>query len=237
MDEDLISSLTRQVREDVIEHYLTERRLIGLQKEEVQNQAAEVKVQAQKTGRRLHRLILLMIHPEMVKRLFTLLHVPQPSFWHDCSQERFSRGVRFIHVRALTDSGRFRKLVLEAYLRLYQRMRRYDEAYEELSGLCRAVNSNIKHFQGNFDLLTMLSFLKSLDTCTLERKQVLGENFTAEEMASVDQKLYIGLISFEDLQVPLPLPLLTPELAEASMTELVHEVYRKYQKQVRRLLK
>ncbi len=236
MDEDLISSLTCQVREDVIDHYLTERRLIGLQIEEVQNQAAEVKAQAQKTGRRLHRLTLLMIQPEMVKRLFTLLKVPQPSFWHDCSQERFSRGVRFIQVRALTDRGRFRKLVLEAYLRLYRRMKRYEDAYAELSGLCQAVNSNIRHFQGNFDLLTLLSFLKSLDTGTLERKHFLGGNFTAEEITSVDQKLYIGLIKFEALQVPVPLPLPAPGQVERPMTELAQEVYRKYQQAVKRLL-
>jgi hypothetical protein len=237
MDEDLISSLTRQVREDVIDHYLTERRLIGLQIEEVQNQAAEVKAQALRTGRRLHRLIQLMIHPEMVQRLFTLLKVPQPSFWNDCSQERFSRGVRFIQVRALTDRGRYRKLVLEAYLRLYRRMRRYEDAHDELSGLCLAVNSNIKHFQGNFDLLTLLSFLKSLDTGTLERKQVLGENFTAAEITSVDQKLYIGVIKFEALQVPAPLPLPAPDQVEPPMSELVLEVYGKYQKYVKRLLK
>jgi hypothetical protein len=177
-----------------------------------------------------------MIHPEMVKKLFTLLKVPQPSFWNDCSQEQFSRGVRFIRVRALTDRGRFRKLVLEAYLRLYRRMRSYGETYEEMNALCRAVNSNIKHFQGNFDLLTMLSFLKSLDTCTLERKHFLGENFTAEELASVDQTLYIGLIKFEELQIPAPLLLPKPEQVEAPMTELAYEVYRKYQKHVRRLL-
>jgi hypothetical protein len=236
MDEDLIASLTCQVREDLIQNYVTERRLIGLQIEEVENQAAEAKRQAHRTGRRLNRLVHLMIHPEMVKKLFMLLEVPQPSFWNDCSQEQFSRGVRFIRVRALTDRARFRKLVLEAYLRLYRRMRRYGETYEELNGLCRAVNSNIKHFQENFDLLTMLSFLKSLDTCTLERTHFLGGNFTAEELASVDQKLYIGLIKFEELQVPVPLLLPKPEQVEAPMTELAHEVYGKFQKHVRRLL-
>ena len=56
-------------------------------------------------------------------------------------------------------------------------MKRYEEAYDELSGLCQAVNSNIKHFQGNFDLLTLLSFLKSLDAGTLERKHFLGGEF------------------------------------------------------------
>jgi hypothetical protein len=236
MDEDLICSLTRQIREDVIQNYLTERRLIRLQMEDIAQQAEGVRTQAQKTARRLNRLVHLMIHPEMVKKLYALLNIPQPSYWKDCSQDKFSRGVRFIRVRALTDRGKFRKLVSEAYHRLYRRMERYRDAHEKLSGQCRAVNSNIKHFQQNFDVLGMLAFLKGLDTCTLERKHFLGENFTAEELASVDQTLFIGTIRFEDLQVPAPLPLPKPELVEHPMAELANEVYQKYQKNVQRLL-
>lgn len=157
-----------------------------------------------------------MIHPEMVTKLFALLQVPQSSFWNDCSQEQFARGVRFIRVRALTDRGKFRKLLLEAYLRFYRRMRNYGEIYEELSGLCRAVNNNIKHFQQNFDLLTMLSFLKSLDTCVIERASSCSERISPpRSFASVDQKLYIKLIKFDDLRVPAPLLLLKPDLVEA----------------------
>ena len=236
MDEDLISSLTCQIREDIIQNYLTERRLIRLQIEEITKQAEETGTRARRTGRRLNRLVHLMIHPEMVKKLHTLLSVPQPSFWHDCSRDSFARGVRFIRVRALTDRGRFRKLVSEAYHRLFRRMERYREAYAELSGQCRAVNLNIKHFQQNFDVLGMLSFLRGLDTGALERKHFLGENFTPEELASVDQTLYIRAINFEDLQVPAPLPLPSPEAVDFAMAELANEVYQKYQKHVQRLL-
>ncbi len=66
-------------------------------------------------------------------------------------------------------------------------------------------------FSKNFDLLSILGFLKSLDIGDLERKHFLGENFTAEELASVDQKLYIGAIKFEELRVPAPLTLPKPE--------------------------
>jgi hypothetical protein len=236
MDDELISSLTRQIREDVIQNYLTERRLIRLQMEDIANQAEAMRSRAHRTGRRLNRLAHLMIHPEMVSKLYTLLTVPQSSFWSECSREEFSRGVRFIRVRALTDRGKFKKLVSEAYHRLYRRMERYRETYEELNGQCRAVNSNIKHFQQNFDVLSMLSFLKSLDTGSVERKHFLGENFTPEELASVDQTLYIRTINFEDLQVPAPLPLPDPETVAFPMGELANEVYRKYQEHVQRLL-
>jgi hypothetical protein len=236
MDNDLISSLTCQIREDVIQNYLTERRLIRLQMEEIANRAEGMKSLARRTGLRLNRLVHLMIHPEMVSKLYALLSIPQSSFWNECSREEFFRGVRFIRVRALTDRGKFRKLVSEAYHRLYRRTERYREAYEEMTSQCRAVNSNIKHFQQNFDVLSMLSFLKSLDSGALERKHFLGENFTAEELASVDQTLYIGTIPFETLEIPIPLDLPKPESVEYPMTELANEVYGKYRKSVQRLL-
>ena len=172
----------------------------------------------------------------MVEKLHALLNVPQPSFWSNCSEKKLSRRIQFIRVRALTNRAKFRKLVVESYNRLYQWMERYRKTYEELSAQCRAVNSNIKHFNQNFDLLTILSFLKSLDTSTIERKQFLGGNFSAEELTSVDQKLYIGPIRFEDLQVPAPLILPKLDSVESSLTELANEVYRKYQKHVQRFL-
>jgi hypothetical protein len=236
MDEDLICSLNRQIKEDILENYLTERRLVCLQIEDVEKQADGARERAVRAGRRLNRMVHQMIHPEMVERLYALLNVPQPSFWSNCSEKKQSRRIQFIRVRALTDRAKFRKLVVESYNRLTQWMERYRKTYEQLSGQCRAVNSNIKHFNQNFDLLTILSFLKSLDTSTIERKQFLGGNFTAEELASVDQKLYIGPIRFESLQVPAPLILPRLESVESSLTELANEVYRKYQKHVQRFL-
>jgi hypothetical protein len=236
MDDDLICSLTHQIKEDILENYLTERRLVSLQIEDVEKEAEGARERAVRAGRRLNRMVHLMIHPEMVRKLYTLLKVPQPSFWSGCSEKKLSRRIRFIRVRALTGKSKFRKLIIESYHRLYQWMERYRETYEGLCVQCRAVNSNIKHFNQNFDLLTILSFLKSLDIHTLERKQFLGGNFTAEELASVDHKLYIGPIRFEELQVPAPLILPKIESVDSSLTELANEVYRKYQEHVQRFL-
>jgi hypothetical protein len=236
MEDDLISSLTRQIREDVLENYLTERRLVFLQIEDVEKQAEAARDRAVRAGRRLNRMAYLMVQPEMVGKLYDLLKVPQPSFWSGFSERRFSRRIRFIRVRALTDKTKFRKLLIEAYSRLCQWMEKYRETYEELNGQCRAVNSNIKKFGENFDLLTIMSFLKSLDRDTLERQQFLGGNFSADELSSVDQKLYVGPIKFEDFRIPGPLALPKLDLIEPSLSELAHEVYGKYQRNVQRFL-
>lgn len=236
MEDDLISSLTRQVKEEVIENYLTERCIVGLQIEEIQNRAEGLKNKAAQTGVRLSRLTHLMTHPDMTQRLLDVLGVPPDSPWMTAADRRFNRGAQYIRVRAFTNKGRFRKLVLEAYQRFYSWMEDYRKAYDELIQDCRAVNQNISRFQKNYDLLTILSFLKSMDTRELERKQYLGDNFTADEMASIDQKLYLPPIDIGRFGLPEPLSLPTPAAAENALETLASEVYRKYETSVRKLL-
>ncbi|MCK8600290.1 hypothetical protein [Desulfoferrobacter suflitae] len=236
MEDDLIASLTRQVKEEVVENYLTERRLLELQVEDLLEQANQTRLQAARTGRRLTRLAYLVIKSDMQAELLHLMKIPENSFWSSCITQQFTRGVRFIRVRGFTDKAKFRKLFVESYVRFYQRMVEYQKAYNNLKAECQAVNSNIKRFRNNFDLLTIINFLKSLDTVTLERKIFLGENFTAAELASIDQKLQINLISFELFDVPPPLTLPKPERMEEPLSDLAVRVYRKFQTDIKRIM-
>jgi chaperonin cofactor prefoldin len=236
MDEDLIAALTREVKEEVVENYLTERRILEIQIETLHEQAKAVREGAQKSGLRLTRLGYLMIHPDMLERLSTLLGIQAQTFWMNHLERSFGRGVRFIRVRAFREKVKFRKLVLEAYHRLHTWMEKYCKAYRELEVECQAINHNIENFHKNFDLLTILSFLRGLDTSALERKQVMGENFTAEEMASVDQKLYIPPIDFRKLEVPVPLILPKEEAVEEKLGQLAGEIYGKYQTEAKWLM-
>jgi hypothetical protein len=236
MDDDLIQCLTREVKEEVIENYLTERRLLEIQIENLHEQAKLLRERARKSGLRLTRLGYLMIHPEMLERLRLLLGIERGTYWMDHLGKNFNRGVRFIRVRAFREKIRFKKLVLEAYHRMHKWMGNYRKAYHELELECQAVNSNILTFHKNFDLLTILSFLRGLDTSALERKHVMGENFTAEEMASVDQKLYIRPIDFKQLEVLPPLNLPPEETIEEKLGFLASEVYNKHQSLARGLM-
>jgi cell division protein FtsB len=236
MDDDLILGLTREVKEEVIENYLTERRLLELQIENLREQAKAVQESAKKSGLRLTRLGYLMIHPDMLERLKNLLGIQVQTFWLDHLEKSFHRGVRFIRVRAFRDSVKFKKLVLEAYHRLRKWMKKYHRTYQELEMECQAVNRNIENFHKNFDLLSILSFLRGLDTSALERKHFMGENFTPEEMASVDQKLYIPRIAFQNLDVPAPLILPHDEAIAEKLGQLAGEVYAKYQTEAKWLI-
>jgi len=88
----------------------------------------------------------------------------------------------------------------------------------------------------NYDLLNILSFLKSLDVQTLERKHFLGENFTPGELAAVERSLCLYPISLERMAVPEPLSLPGYEVLETWLVTMAHEIYRRFPTQVRRLM-
>ena len=237
MEDDLVSSLTYQVKEEVIQNYVMERRLVELQIEDVRQRAARTSLQARITGKRLNRLGFLMIRPELLDQLGEILHLSSGCFWKACMEEKFSWKVRLVRVRALTQKGKFRKLVVESYSRLYDQMKLYRRHYDDLSLECAAVNRNIETFGKNFDLLAILNFLRNLDLRGLERKKILGENFTANEVASLDKSLYIGPISLEKFGVPLPLDLPETHQIEASLSKISDEIYQKYGADVRKMLR
>jgi hypothetical protein len=235
MEDDLILALTREVKEEVIQNYLTERRIIEAQVEEIMACAQTVRDHAAQSGLRLTRMGFLMISPEMLQRLKGLLKI-EDAYWIEHLEKSFNRGVRFIRVRAFRERIKFRKLILEAYHRLCEWMKKYHKAYQEFEAECRAININIEKFHGNFDLLSILSFLRGLDTSALERKHFMGENFTPEEMASVDLKLYIPLLDLGKLDVPVPPTLPSEEAIEDALSALANEIYNKHQNQARCLI-
>ncbi len=236
MHEDLVSCLTRQVKEEVVENYLLERRLLELQIEHLNSLAGSALKQAQGAGLRLARLMSLMIEPEMRLRLEATLGLGVLRFWSSFMEAPFKGRVRFIRATALTRGAKFRKLILEAYLRLHARMRQYEELYSQVLNECSAVNTNIDAFQKNFDLLCMIRFLKGLDTEAVERKKILGENFTAGEMAALDQNLYISPVSVENLKIPEPLRLPAPDSIRGKLVGLADEVFARYPAKVRQIL-
>ncbi len=236
MEDDLVASLTRLVKEEVIENYLLERRLIDLQIEHLNMQADATRRQAWIVERRLARLSFLMIHSDMQRRLREMLGM-EAGFWNACLNEPFTRKVPLIRVRALTRKGKFRKLLLESYSRFHYWMKEYKQHYEDLANERSAVNSNIDSFQKNFDLLSILNFLRNLDMQGIERKKILGNNFTAKEMSELDNNLYIRPVSMEILNVPAPLDIPGPDSIRGKLSDLAEEIFQRYGEEVKKILK
>jgi hypothetical protein len=71
----------------------------------------------------------------------------------------------------------------------------------------------------------------------VEQKHFLGENFTPEEMASVEQKLHFQKQTLTRFGLPEPLSLPRPAAVEESLSALARDVYRRYQSQVKRIVR
>lgn len=237
MEDDLVAGLTRQVKQVVIENYLSERRLVELQIEELKERAAQTVKQARSVRLRLARLSSLMIRPRMQQRLLEILEVSNLPFWTRRLDENYVRSVRLISTRGITQRVKFRKMLLEAYVRFYHWMKRYRCLWEDLANECSAVNANIDAFQKNFDLLTMLSFMRSLDTRGIEIKKILGDNFTAAEISQLDKNLYIGPVSMEKLNVPAPLDLPDCGALRGKLSNLAEEVFQRYPAEVKKIMR
>jgi hypothetical protein len=237
MEDDLVTGLTRQVKEEVIENYLLERRIIDLQIENLNRQADETRRQAWVVGRRLARLSFLMIHTDMQSRLKEILGIGTGYFWAACLNVKFKRHVRLIRIRALTQKGKFRKLVLKSYVRLHHHMTQYKLRYDDLACERTAVNSNIDSFHRNFDLLTILNFIRGLDMQGIEKKKILGDNFTAKEMTELDKNLYISSISMEKLNAPAPLALPESGSVREELTRLCDEIFQRYGTEVKKIMR
>lgn len=211
--------------------------MIELQVEHLHRMAAETRNWAAETGKRLTRLSSLMITSEMRVRLSDLLRLPNGSFWSACLNGRFSKSIGLIRVRAITGRGKFRKLLHESYSRLHHRMKEYSAAYKDLVLECDAVNHNIASFQKNFDLLSILCFLRNLDIQELEKMKILGGNFTATEISELDKNLYIKPVAIDTLNAPPPLDLPESTRMGERLTGLSDEIFRKHEKEVRSILR
>lgn len=237
MEDDLILSLTRQVQEEIVENYLRERRLIDFQLEELEELGRETLKKAEKTCRRFSRMGYLLVDDEFRNRWRLMVGIPEESYWYCCLTEEFKHNTRFITITALTHKGRFKRLVHEAYKRLVDRMSEYRSLYENLQKEINAVNLNIQTFHRNFDILTIIQFLKSMDVVEIERKKFLGGNFSPEELTSIDKAMYFKPVKLEQWNPPPPVDLPPHKTIEKQIDHLASDVYSRYGWHLRSIVK
>jgi|LGVF01.1.fsa_nt_gb hypothetical protein len=210
MENDIVAALTHEVKEEVIENYLYERRLIEEQIKYVNELADHAAQLEEKLYRRFARIYEYLSEPEFVNQFVRLIGMKEALFEARFRKDpNFRKGLRFIKVHGLTYRAKFRKLIVESYNRLLNWNSDYKKAYENLKEESKAVNKNLKKFEQNYDLLTILNFLKTMDVEEIERKHFLGDGFTPGEMASVEATMRFKPIRMEQFKL-IP----TPDLPE-----------------------
>jgi hypothetical protein len=238
MQDDIVGALTQEVKEEVIENYLHDRRLIEEQFKyvnELAEQTAELEGECCKC---FARICHSLIEPQFMDEFKQALGLKEAPFG-----ERFgegpndSEGLSHIKLRGLTHRARFKKLLTESYRGLYMWASRYREAYEDLQEECKAVNHNLKKFESDYDLLTLLRFLKDMDVEFMEKKYWLSDNFTPDEMASVEDSLSFRPVRMEQFRLNPPLSLPGPNTFQKRLNALADCVYGRCSDRIKTLVK
>lgn len=238
MQDDLISAMTQEVKEEVINNYLYERRLIEQQISYVKEIADHAAQLQEMLFKRFARMYNLLPKPEFINEFVFLLGLKEAPFNDRIADEpEYRKDVLFIKVRGLTDRSKFKKLLLEAYRRLCNWNNKYLEAYRNLLEECKAVNHNLKKFEDNYDLLSILNFLKGMDLEEITKKHFMGDNFAPEEMASIEKTLRFKPVSIKQFNL-IPPPDL-PELTDiqTQIASLANSVYDQYSNNMKTLIR
>ncbi len=238
MQDDFISALTLEVKEEVIQNYVYERRLIEEQIHYTE-ELAEHTAQLQKMlFYRFARMYDLLFETGFINEFVNILGLKKPPFNDRIGKDsKYRKYVELIKIRGITDRARFRKLVLEAYQRLVTWNDKYKEANENLKEECKAVNTNITKFEKNHDLLTIINFLKSMDVGAIVKKHFMGENFTPKELGVVEKSLHFKPVQIEHFNLISSLQLPDPDTVRKELGALANAVYTKCSDRTKELIK
>jgi hypothetical protein len=238
MQDDIIGALTQEVKEEVIENYLHDRRLIAEQVKyvnELAEQTAELEGECVKC---FARICNSLIEPQFMDEFRQALGLKEAPFGERFGKDPEDReGLSWTKLRGLTYRARFKKLLIESYRGLYISACKYREAYGNLQEECKAVNHNLKKFENDYDLLILLRFLKDMDFEFMEKKHWLSDNFTPEEMASVETSLSFRPIRMEQFKLNPPPSLPGPNAVQKRLNALADCVYGQCSDRIKTLVK
>lgn len=203
-DDDFISALNQAVKQDIIEHYLRERRIVEEETMMVMEASSAFLGGVAVWEEQKAALAQALLTPEGVDRFFGLAGL---SLTADVLQPRRQP---FPRVRGLTRARRYRRLIKRLYTELWQTGRDLAQERQEVLELRQEVNQDIQDFERNYDLMGLQAYLRGMDPVELQRRKLLGVNFTAQEMAQSAAALSFHPLSAQRLGLDVDLDHLRP---------------------------
>ncbi len=189
--EDFLDALNYQVKEEVINNYFRERLILEEELREYDERLLAYREIERETRAVRDYLACLLVNRsnflEFFQRLgFTrppLARLGEPDTGHPaaCPLE--------LNPRGFTRRGRYLSLTFQVYGRFHELASQGRKAAAELLSLAGEVNSDIRSFHMNFDLMSIVHFLRNMDQDALLKKHYTGENFTAAELGSLEESL------------------------------------------------
>ncbi len=223
--DDLVSALQQAVRQEVLENYFLERRVLeeecNIVKEDASSFLGGVAAAVGKRG----QLALLLLEPEVAEEFFsyTGLKVPENYQDHDLRPP-----LPLKRVGGMTRCRKYLNLVKAVYTDLWIHCQNLREEYRNLLVLLDEVNADIKRFETNHDMLALTSYMRSLDPQELQRRKIMGVNFSHAETSAAAMRLSFKPFSAEKLELTAePANPLTPSRVMGKAEQMVVDVCRR----------
>lgn len=179
-DEQYIQALQQAVKQEIIQNYFRERRIIE----------EEILLVTEAVSSWLGGLSYWEKHRALLGRALG----SRPAWEEFCQIADIDppspRGVSLAapavgltRIRGLTRSARYASLIRGLYQGLVNEAAALEQERAKALALMEEVNQDILVFESNHDLMMLSSYLRSLDPAELQRRNILGVNFSAKEKA------------------------------------------------------
>jgi len=206
--DDFVDALTYAVKEEVVENYFLQRRVIEEELAEVDRLKAEVDDQRRQALRALAELEELLLEEGFRRAFWGQVGLDDPSPATDPEGDWSAGRVWSRSAPGFGWRGRYRGLIKETIRSLGRAVEFYREVLGKAVSLAAEVNGDIDHFHANFDFLALRSMLCQMDPVEVEKKYILGSDIQGQACLDLDSAM-----RFERVSPPAqgPLPDLPPE--------------------------
>lgn len=230
-DDDLIAGLQAQVKKEVVERYVRERRILEEEINLVLEDASSWHggMAAWERGRR--RLASALLTPQAGRQFFQVAELGG----YDGPARRKHR---FKRPKAWTKCGAYLRLIKRLYRELWEEGQKLSAERERILKLMQEVNQDVRHFENSHDMMAISAYLRSLDPGEIKRRKFLGVNFTAREMALSAEALSFKPIANGRLELEhAHLAPAQPKEVMAAMEPVLKDMCRRLPREVDRLWK
>lgn len=187
--DDFIDALNYQVKEEIINNYFRERLILEEEIAEYDEVIAEYRKLEGEVRDLRDQLACLLVNQKNFREFFSLLGFSKPPLnrlGHGNLADRAPSCPIGLTPRGFTKKGRYVKMTLDTYGMFSAKATVGKEKTEAIFALANEINNDIKKFNLNFDLMSIISFLKSLDTDMRMKKKIMGDNFSVAEIGSLE---------------------------------------------------
>jgi len=226
MEEDIAKVLSYEIKKELAERYFGFRKLIEEDKEELARELHFSSITVEhKIIQDLVRLYILLQDESLIREFLDLSGLGKKIFFDPYllkSPTIRKKVFEKVKTRGLTQSGRFKNLVLDCYEMLVIHVDSYREKYAELLESRAIIEEEIKLFYQKNDIGNIMSFLRSLDS-TGSSSSSLDGGIQTDFSGSMEKKMRLKPPKAIEESMPVIPPLVPLSRIKSKLKQLANK--------------